>query len=326
MDFMAGSMHLILAAVGILLLMVGGECLIRGSLAAAQRLGVSPLLAGLLIVGFGTSAPELVVSLDAAFNERPDIALGNVVGSNIANVLLILGVCALIKPIAVQPLALRRDAVAVVAASVMFVLLAGGGVFVRADGAMLLAGMLAYSLWAYRTERTAVLSAQTATSTTEQEFVVLPGRVSGMALLVASGLLLLIGGSRLLLYGAIGLAETLEVSEALIGLTLVAVGTSLPELTISVLAAIRGHADVAIGNVLGSNIFNLLGILGVSALLQPLDVHQRVAQFDQWFLLGSAVLLFCILYTGRRLSRVEGLLLLFGFVVYLGLGFARFAV
>lgn len=141
---------------------------------------------------------------------------------------------------------------------------------------------------------------------------------------VMTGLLLLIGGSKVLLMGAVGIAEHLEVSEAVIGLTLVAVGTSLPELSISVIAALRRHADVAVGNVLGSNIFNLLGIIGISALLQPLLVHARILQFDQWIMLGTSLLLLLFLYTGYRLSRLEGGLLLTGYVVYAGLSFTVF--
>jgi cation:H+ antiporter len=142
--------------------------------------------------------------------------------------------------------------------------------------------------------------------------------------LIGAGLLLLIVGSQVLLVGAVGIAEDLGVSEAIIGLTFVAVGTSLPELSISVIAALRRHADVAIGNVLGSNIFNLLGILGVSALLQPLPVHQRVLQFDQWVMLGTSLLLLLFLYTGSRLSRLEGGILLVGYGIYVGLSFTAF--
>jgi cation:H+ antiporter len=309
---------------GVGLLTVGGEALIRGSLAAATRLGISPLLSGLIIVGFGTSSPELVVSVDAAINQRPDIAIGNVVGSNIGNILLILGICALITPLAVKPLALRRDAATVVAASVLFVVLVGGSSLGRADAAIFLAALAAYLGWAYWSERFHAAPSGELHRAEAEELSAVPKSVLWTVLAIVFGLLLLIGGSRVLLTGAVGIAEHFGVSEAVIGLTLVAVGTSLPELSISVIAAIRRHADVAVGNILGSNIFNLLGILGISALLQPLPVHARILQFDQWVMLGTALLLALFLYTERRLSRLEGAILLAGYGVYVVLSFTVF--
>ncbi len=312
--------------VGIGLLTCGGEALIRGSLAAARRLGVSPLLSGLIIVGFGTSAPELVVSVNAAMEGRPDIAVGNVVGSNIGNILLILGICALITPLVVKPLVLRRDAATVVAASVLFLVLvlAGDRVLGRVDAAILLAGLIAYLVWAYRSERLHATPSAELHQAEAEELSAAPKSVLWTVIAVVIGLLLLIAGSQVLLIGAIGIAGYFKVPEAVIGLTLVAVGTSLPELSISVVAAIRRHADVAVGNVLGSNIFNLLGILGVSSLLQPLPVHARILDFDQWIMLGASLLLLLFLYTGRCLSRFEGGLLLIGYGTYVWLSFTVF--
>lgn len=317
-------LNLLLVAIGVLLLTGGGEALIRGSLAAAYRLGISPLLSGLLIVGFGTSAPELVVSIEAAQSERPDIAIGNVVGSNIGNVLLILGLCALITPLAVKPLVLRRDAVTVVAASILFLILVGGDALVRSDAAIFLLALSAYLMWAYWTERSGKLPSAELHVAEGEEVTSLPKTILWIVVALVLGLVLLIAGSQVLLKGAVGIAESFGVSEAVVGLTLVAVGTSLPELSISVIAAFRRHADVAIGNVLGSNIFNLLGILGVSVLLQPLPVHERILQFDQWVMLVTSLILLFFLYTGNRLSRREGGLLLLGYGGYLGLSFAVF--
>lgn len=319
-------LNILLLLLGIALLTLGGEALIRGSLAAASRLGVSPLLSGLVIVGFGTSAPELVVSLNAAVEGRPDIAIGNVVGSNIGNILLILGVCASIAPLAVKPLALRRDAVTGVAASVLFVVLVGGKTLVNADGAIFLVTLGAYLAWAYRSERFHAAPSGQIHLAEAKEVTSVPKTVWWTISAVILGLLLLVGGSQVLMIGAIGIAEHFGVPEAVIGLTLVAVGTSLPELTISVIATIRRHADVAVGNVLGSNIFNLLGILGVSAFLQPLPVHERVLQFDQWVMVGTSLLLLLFLYTERRLSRLEGGLLVLGYGCYVWLSFTVFNV
>jgi len=317
-------LNILFLIIGLVLLTVGGEALIRGSLAAAKRFGVSPLLSGLVIVGFGTSAPELVVSVNAAIQGQPDIAVGNVVGSNIGNVLLILGICALIAPLAVKPLALRRDAVTVLAASILVVVLIGGGALGRPDAAILLIGLVVYLAWAYWSERSQATPTGEVLKAESNALSALPRTGLWIAVAVVLGLLLLIAGSRVLLMGAIGIAEHLGVSDAVIGLTLVAVGTSLPELSISVMAAIRRQADVAVGNILGSNIFNLLGVLGLSALMQPLPVSARMLQFDQWVMLATALLLLLFLYTGRRLSRGEGGLLLVLYGVYVGLSFTVF--
>lgn len=310
--------------IGLGLLTVGGEALIRGSLAAAKRLGVSPLLSGLVIVGFGTSAPELVVSVNAAIDGKPDIAIGNVVGSNIGNILLILGLCALITPLAVRPLALKRDAVVVVAASSLFLFLAGGRVLGRLDAALLIVGLVAYLGWAYWSERFRAAPSGELHKAESEELSAIPKSTLFAVIALLFGLLLLIGGSQVFLLGATGIAMYFGVPEAVIGLTLVAVGTSLPELTISVIAAIRRHADVAVGNILGSNIFNLLGILGLSAFLQPLPIPSRVLQFDQWVMLVTSVLLLLFLYTGRRLSRSEGAVLLVCYCTYVWLSFSVF--
>jgi cation:H+ antiporter len=313
-------LDLVFVVTGIGLLTAGGEALIRGALGAANRLGISPLLSGLVIVGFGTSMPELVVSLDAAVHQLPDLAVGNVVGSNIANILLVLGLCALLTPMAVKPLALSRDAVVMVAATFLFLWIARDGLLGRAAGVLLLGGLLAYLVWAYRSEVIHGAPGGEVHAAEAGEIAVLPRSTLLTVAAIVIGLALLIGGSRVLVTGAVGIAEQWGVSQAVIGLTLVAVGTSLPELTVSVMAALRRHADVAIGNLLGSNIFNLLGILGVAALTQPLVVNARILQFDQWAMLGAAVLLTGFLRTGRRLGRVEGAVLLGGYVAYLGYG------
>lgn len=318
-------MDLILIIAGILLLTGGGEAVVRGAMAASTRLGISPLLAGLVIVGFGTSSPELVVSVGAALNQQPDIAVGNVVGSNIGNILLILGICAVITPLTVTRGALLRDGMSVVGSSVLFVLLVWGTALNRWDAAILLVVFAGYLVWAYRSEAGGKDPASAEVHRHEAEQITLvPHSALTITVALIGGLALLIVGSRLLLSGAIGIAEALGVSEAVIGLTLVAVGTSLPELAVSVLASIRRQADVAVGNILGSNIFNMLGILGLSALLQPLPVHPRILQFDQWVLLGTSALLLLFLYTGRRLVRLEGLLFLAAYVAYVVVSFTLF--
>lgn len=309
---------------GIALLTLGGESLIRGAVAGARRVGVSPLLTGLVVVGFGTSSPELVVSIDAAINQQPDIAVGNIVGSNIGNILLILGMCAVISPMAVQPLALRRDGLVVVLASLLFIGLSYSGALGRLDAAIFLAGLIAYLVWAYLSESRQHIPAADMHASEADEMTKLPTTGWMIALAVIVGLGMLIGGSQLLLFGAIGVAQAMGISEAVIGLTIVAVGTSLPEMAVSVIAALRRHADVAVGNILGSNIFNILGILGISAFLQPLPIVERIVVFDQWVMLGAAGVLVLFLYTGMRLSRLEGAALLAGYAAYIALSFTIF--
>lgn len=316
-------MNVLWLALGIILLTAGGEMLIRGALSAAKRLNVSPVLTGLVIVGFGTSAPELVVSVDAVLSDKPDIAIGNVVGSNIGNVLLILGVCALISPLIAKPLALRRDASTVIGASVVFLVLAQDAVLSRLDAIVLLLVLVIYLLWAYWSERFNHAPAAEVHEAEAEELHALPQSLLSTAAFILLGLLFLIVGSKVLLIGAVAIAQWFGVSEAAIGLTLVAVGTSLPELTVSVMAALRRHADVAVANILGSNIFNLLGILGVAALVHPLPLVERVQTFDQWIMLAAAVVTLIFLYTGRRLSRVEGGLLLLGYGLYLAVSFTQ---
>lgn len=313
---------LFLFVVGIGLLTVGGEVLIKGALGLARRLQISALLTGLVVVGFGTSMPELVVSVDAALINQPGIALGNVFGSNIANVLLILGLCAVVRPLPVTPSGLSRDAISGVAASGLVLALAGGIALGRLDGVVLLAGLGVYLAWAIRKER------QLESSAVAQAPDAVPGSadrsVGFIVLAIGGGLLLLIAGSRVLLIGAVALARDLGVSEAAIGLTLVAVGTSLPELAVSLIATIRRQVKVAVGNILGSNLFNMLGILGVSSVVQDLPFPHRLVVFDQWVLLAVSVVVLVMAWTGRRLSRVEGAVLLLSYVLYLLVTFRVF--
>lgn len=318
-------LNILYLLLGIGLLTGGGEFLIRGALSTSNRLGISPLLSGLLIVGFGTSMPELVVSIEAAISNQPDIAIGNVVGSNIANILLILGICAAITPLMVSPLSLRRDALVVTAATALFIVLAFDGSVSAIDGVILLVLLVAYLVWAYWTETYNSAPSEDVHKAEAAEITVLPKSLFWTVTEIIGGLVLLIAGSQVLLKGAIGIADGLGVSEAVIGLTLVAVGTSLPELTISVIAAFRKHADVAVGNVLGSNIFNVMGILGVTALVEPIAVTGRVMAFDQWIMLGVTLLLCLFLFTARTLSRLEGSVLLLIYFAYVGVSYLFFA-
>ena len=272
-------------------------------------------------MGFGTSAPELVVSVDAAMSLRPDIAIGNVVGSNIGNILLILGCCAVITPLTVTPAALGRDALMVIVASILFLMLADGNELIGIDAAIFLFALAAYLVFTYLGERTVGTPSATSGESESVAVITAPGSAVTAMVLVIVGLVTLIAGSHILLIGAVGMAAALGVSETAVGLILVAMGTSMPELSVSIVAAFRGHADVAIGNVLGSNIFNVLGILGIAATIAPLPIPERIMQVDQWVMLGASLALLLFLYTDRRLSRLEGGIFLLCYASYAVLSF-----
>jgi cation:H+ antiporter len=263
--------------IGLAGLYFGGEGLVRGSVALAKRLGVSQLIIGLTIVGMGTSAPELLVSLKAALSGNPDIALGNVVGSNIANVLLILGVSAYVYPIMHWDRAVRRDALVAVGAAALLLLFVQSEMVGRIEGIVLIAALAAY-LWLVCGAGKKDAAAQAALPEPLMAGDIQATWVS--VSFITGGLLLLIFGADFLVTGAVNIARRFAVPESVIGLTIVAIGTSLPELATSLTAALKRHSDVALGNVVGSNIFNILGILGITALVSPVGVDPGIASLD----------------------------------------------
>ena len=308
-------MTIVSILLGIALLTAGGEALIRGALTLSAKLHISPLLSGLLIVGFGTSAPELAVSVDAALSGKPDLAVTNVIGSNIGNILLILGLCALITPLTTTMSALKRDASCMVGFTVLLIAMMYDQTLNRWDALILLTGLAIYLFVTYKAESTR--PAAEALSVQESNEIQATPRSLGFGVLaVLIGLAMMIGGAKSLIHGATALAQSAGISQAAIGLTVVAIGTSLPELSVSIIAAIRRHTDVAIGNVLGSNIFNIAGILGISATLSPLAINPAFIRVDQWVMLGAAIALVLALVSGRRINRLEGGLLLAGYMAY----------
>jgi cation:H+ antiporter len=316
---------------GLLLLAAGGELFVRGAVRIAERLGVSPLLIGLTLVGFGTSTPELVTSVQASLAGSPGIAVGNIVGSNIANILVILGLSALLVPIAVGRGALWRDGSIALGTALGLAAVAVFGTLDRAVGSAFLLGLVAYIAYAWREERRAAPDDHTAAFEKAQAYEEThprrqpPRRAGGgrewaiAAGLAAAGLVLVVLGGRLLVDAAVDLARGMGVSEAAIGLTIVAVGTSLPELVTSLVAAYRRHADVALGNVLGSNIYNILGIGGMTALIAPTTVPAEIASFDVWVMVLVSALLLLLGRTGWRVGRREGAALLGGYGAYVWL-------
>ena len=314
-------MNYLLVAAGFVLLLLGGEFLVRGAVALARRLEVSPLIIGLTIVAYGTSAPELLVSLEAHLGGASGIAIGNVVGSNIANILLIVGCAALIRPVSCARECLRLNEPVVVGATAALALLGlTGSVTVWASVPMLifLAGFTVYSYWAERRSLARGDPEAAMLLHEVEEFEDGPKHPLLIGAALAGGLVGVLCGSDFLVDGAAGLARSFGVSEATIGLTIVAIGTSLPELATSVIAALRRHGDVALGNVLGSNIFNILAIMGILPLFKPLPIPQDVATFDMWLMLGITVFFVGWAVAFRRIGRPLGLLFVLGYAAYIG--------
>lgn len=308
---------------GLVALVAGAELLVRGASRLAGRMGISQLVIGLTVVAFGTSAPELAVSAASAWSGQAQIALGNVVGSNIFNVLLILGLSSLIVPLVVDQKLVRFDVPLMIGVSLLMYAMAWDGLISRIEGSVLFAGLLGFIGWCIAAGRDAPAEIQ---QEYEEAFGGQPEAAASSApqkrlhmvdlLLIVAGLVLLVLGARWLVQSASALAARMGVSELVIGLTIVAGGTSLPELATSVIAAIRGERDIAVGNVVGSNLFNILGVLGLSAVVAPagVAVAEQALRFDIPVMAAVAAACLPIFFTGHRIARWEGLL----FVAYYG--------
>lgn len=311
-------MALLLFVSGLVFLVVGAEALVRGSSRLASAIGISPIVIGLTVVAFGTSAPELAVSVEAAISDQAGIAVGNVVGSNIFNVLFILGISAVIVPLAVSQRLVRIDVPLMIALSVVVLLFSLDGNVGRTEGLMLVLGLVLYvGLAIYQSRRESV-----AVKDEYMEALGQKGSVTGQwfinLLLVAGGLVLLILGSGWLVDSAVTFARLLGLSELVIGLTIVAAGTSLPEVVTSVIAAVRGERDIALGNVVGSNLFNIMGVLGLTSIIAPqgIEVSAVAVNFDIPVMIAVAFACLPILFTGRVISRQEGFVFLGYYLAY----------
>lgn len=304
---------ILLTLLGFGLLFWGAEWLVKGGAGLALRLGLSTLVVGLTVVAYGTSSPELLVSLKAAWIGQPGIAVGNVVGSNIFNIAVILGLAAVIRPVRAESEAIRRDGPVMVGVSLAGLAVLWDGNVSRWEGMLLVVASLFYTVWIVRQARRERREAG------EGENPIPVGRA---VLYLAIGLGLLAGGSKLLVDHSIVIARGWGVSEAVIGLTIIAAGTSMPELATSVIGALRGQSDIALGNVIGSNIFNILFVLGLASVIHPIT-GAGVRVVDQAFLLGTAVLLWPMMRSGRVVGRREGWILLAAYAAYLALMWPR---
>ncbi|MES2540358.1 MAG: calcium/sodium antiporter [Pseudomonadota bacterium] len=293
--------------VGLVILVAGGEFLVRGASSIARAFHLSPLLIGLTIVGFGTSAPELIVSVQAALADQPGIAIGNVIGSNIGNVLLILGISALIAPLIIPGRKLWRDLAFMLAATATIWVMLLDGQVTRLDGLILLVGLAAFLTVAFTAGSGHPPEGGTETFGPNWKPWVMTG----------AGLVALVIGAGFLVDSATTIAREFGISEAVIGLTIVAVGTSLPELATSVIAAFRKHTEIAVGNIVGSNIFNIFGILGLTALIAPIPAEARFAAVDMWWVAASSVGLAVVAFVLGGLPRIAGAGLLATYGAYL---------
>lgn len=307
-----------LFAIGLAGVMLGAHILVLGASRLAAAVGISPLIIGLTVVGFGTSAPEMVVSAVASFQGNPETALGNVTGSNVANIGLILGTAALIMPLRPDRSVVRRDGPLMLVITIAVVALAFTGEFTRVIGIGLLLGLAAYLVVNYffsRREPSAIV-AEVA------EFEETVGLLNGggkwkQVAYVVGGLALLLVGGQTMVTGAVDIAEGLGISEFVIASTIVAIGTSTPELATSVVAAFKREADIAVGNVVGSNVFNLLGVLGIGAVIAGIPVNDTIRDIDMPLVLGFTVAMLVFAATGRGIGRVQGVVLLVAYVVYM---------
>jgi cation:H+ antiporter len=306
---------------GLVVLVAGAELLVRGASRLSLRHGISPLVIGLTVVAFGTSSPEMAVSVRSGLAGQADIALGNVVGSNIFNVLAVLGLAALIAPLVVQQQLVRFDVPLVVGLSVVILMMAQDGRIGALDGLLLFGGLIAYTAFLIRQSRreAAAVLAEYA-----KEFgdaaAGWPARLPVQLACIIGGLGLLALGATWLVDSAVSIARALGISDAVVGLTIVAAGTSFPELATSVVAAMRGERDIAVGNVVGSSVFNLLGILGIAALVTPggLSVSPALVNFDIPVMIAVAFACLPIFATGHRIARWEGAVFLGYYAVYAG--------
>jgi len=300
--------------VGFIFLLFGAEVMLRGAVGLAEKLGISKLVVGLTVVAFGTSFPEFLVSLNAAFSQSPGLAIGNLVGSNIANILLVAGVSGVLMPIIINAGAFKRDGWILLAGTGLFMLLAFRPAFDLFAGLVLLGFFLGFLFNSYLREKNNLASHVDIYGTDRKDN---PHKISTLSVCLIIGFAGIIYGADILVEGGIGVARRFGISEAVIGLTIMAFGTSLPELAATIVAVIRKHSDIAFGNIVGSNIFNIIGIVGIISLIQPLNMPTRIASFDMWIMLVATLILMpCMIGKKTQLNRLQASLMLSGYFIY----------
>ncbi len=310
----------LLILMGVLLLVLGGETILRGAVGLATLLRLTPAVIGLTVVAAGTSVPELAVSAMAAYQGKAEIAVANVIGSNIFNIAVILGLCAVFRPIAIVGNTIKLEYPVLLLVTFLGVAIANDGEISRLDALLLISAYVGFTVYLVRLVRQQVSSLEAAELKAEvAELTPAAERPRGWICLalVTAGVALLGVGANVTVEGAVQLARLLGWSERVIGLTIVSAGTGLPEVVASLISSVRGRSDIAVGNVIGSNLFNILGVLGISSLASPLPVDPQLISTDAWWMLGITILLFPLLWSGRQIIRVEGLLLLVVYCFYI---------
>lgn len=298
---------------GLIVLIIGGEFLVRAAVAMANKLGVPTLIIGLTIVSFGTSAPEMVISIQAVLDGLPDISIGNIVGSNVANILLVLGITALVFPIAVDAKVMKRDAPLMMFATVLFAAFMFTGEISRIHSVVFLGMMVIYTIYLFRSVKSGG-DTDLLEELEEETDVEMPTWKAVGAMLV--GLVMLAVGSDVMVAGASEMARAFGVTEAMIGLTIVALGTSAPELVTCVVAAYRKHSDIAIGNIVGSNLFNIAVIGGTASMVKPIAVNPMFLTYDVWLLILVTLVLVSFMLVGKKINRVQGAIFTIGYIAY----------
>ncbi len=310
-----------LIAVGLALLAAGGELLVRGGATIAKLARVTPAVIGLTIVAMGTSLPEMAVTFFARLSGRPDVAMGNIIGSNIFNIAAILGIASIFIVLRVHGNAVKLEWPFMFISSALALLLARDGRIDRLEGGFFVVSLILFTVYCVQVARNEVRGKEAEAIEEEVEALTLPAKKDGgfafnIGLIVA-GIAALVLGARFLVDGAVTVAVIAGMSERVIGLTIVAAGTGLPELATSVVAALRKQTEIAVANVMGSNIFNILGVVGLVSLVQPAEVSRALVNVDMWWMMAFSLAVLPMMYTGRRIVRTEGALLLAGYAVYL---------
>lgn len=310
-------MDYIFIILGLIALVGGGEILVRGATSIALKFKITPFVVGMTVVAFGTSAPELLVSLSAALDGSPDISIGNVVGSNIANIALVLGATALVYPIRVSKTSLSVDWPMLMLASLLFYFFILNLKLEWYEGIIFVSILATFTIWMIRKSRKAGLKKTDEASNDLNKEAMKEINIWMSALLIAGGCLGLVIGADWLVYGAKNIARSYDVSESVISLSMIAIGTSLPELATSIMAAFKKQTDIAIGNILGSNLFNILSILGITAIVKEINVNELILQSDIFWMLGLSAILLPMMLLRRDIDRVEGSLLLIAYAAYM---------
>ena len=299
---------------GLIILLIGGEFIVKGAVLVANKFHISPMVIGLTIVSFGTSAPELLVSIKAAIEGNPDIAVGNVVGSNIANLALVLGITVLFIPIVIDRSKIMINWVFMMLATIVFYLFSINGWVEEWEGIILFLALIIFIFFSIRfsDNKSPEDSEHTLTNSTNQKPIVI-------ILYLILGIFGLYFGAEFLVEGAVSIAHKLGMSEAVIGVTIVALGTSAPELTASIVAAYRKESGISIGNLIGSNIFNIMAVIGITGMVKPISISSKIMSFDMYWLLGISLMILPLIIIGSRIGRLKGLLLLIVYISYIAL-------